>query len=154
VVSAKTVAQSLAQRMEEEQREFEIRMLKQKEVARLRLEQANQELQLLRTAKATPRSAESPLFMSKAEEKSTFSKSPTGMTVAMDDSDPESDLPNATNSPLFRSRTEVSCKDEYFDEAHDPPSTVRMTMVESIIGDGDIINSDNPAMCIVEYDSD
>lgn len=158
ILSAKSVAENLAKKMEEEQREVVRKIQKQKEDAERRLLQANQELQQLRLVKEhngepltlSPRiSGATPRQKELDENKFTYSKAPLEMNVSFNDSD--NDEPSSK-----RSWDEREWKTRNQDNSETArPSTVKISLVESVIGSPDeFLPTEDSTMCVIECDSD
>ncbi len=147
LVSAKTVAESLAKKMEEEQNEVVKKIQKQKLDAERRLLQANQELQQLRLVKE--HTFDPTVLTSNVDEddfKFTYSKGPLEMQVSFNDSDNDEPALRITDSK------DISSKG---DGRPQLPSTVKISLVESLIGTPvHVLEDDDGAVCVVEYDSD
>jgi hypothetical protein len=150
ILSAKSVAENLAKRMEEEQREVVKKIQKQKEDAERRLLHANQELQQLRLAKETNAdpivgSVRNTPRMKEADDRTfTYTKGPLEMNVSFNDSD--------NDEPVIREGwISNDTKEERVETSKE--SSVKISLVESVIG-VETVSIEDGTMCIVEYDSD
>ncbi len=170
--SAQALADLLAKKMEQEQQEVVQKIQRQKEEAAKRLAQANQELQHLRMVKVNSMEAESkspkaatksPRLERKEElQPYTYSKGPLEMNVSFDDSDNESFSPVKGRNKSWTSPMLTVHEDSKRDYKHDSyqteverPSTVKISLVESIIGDPNEFEPlETDACVVVEYDSD
>lgn len=141
------MAESLAKKMEEEQNEVVKKIQKQKLDAERRLLQANQELQQLRLVKE--HTFDPTVLTSNVDEddfKFTYSKGPLEMQVSFNDSDNDEPALRITDSK------DISSKG---DGRPQLPSTVKISLVESLIGTPvHVLEDDDGAVCVVEYDSD
>lgn len=170
--SAQALADMLAKKMEQEQQEVVMKIQRQKEEAAKRLAQANQELEKLRMVKVNSMDYNKPLGSSskspntKADSKDdntpfVYSKAPIETDVAFDDSDNESPVKgggrkNWTSPKKAEYKEGFQSKYDYkMNDEPERPSTVKIALVESIMGDPNEFGPmETDACVVVEYDSD